>query len=926
MDFFGNKFFTPRIYGDFAFGYARIWFDQKVSFEISTNTRFVSSGGLQYQAVQPGFINNGSLLRSTDRFALYYVDVPIIAVSKGNSYNIDKGNISQIINIDFIYKMVSNPEPIANGSLYETNAQYYTRLQYAVNDRSMMNKRSIYARLPSFFPIIRSMYIASAGDYYMKRDLVDAVDLSNPPQEATFLGKVQGENLVKSIGFYQIYPFEAGNQNAGLWGPFSIATEYDYPLTIEPYDITSQEPAFHGYALNQECTDDMYKGLFFDDYKTFMEVATKDLFNITNENMTITPVLVPSPSWIYGANGMSPSTLGPLADGVLAIDVLNFSNNLIKICGGALNTISIGKDINKRIGIKLAGSFVWPTISDDTSMALNSNLQLMVGGVNDNLIDAYTGIGFGIRVTNSFIPQDQDPTLPPNASIYFAHSEKYGSAQVYLTDEDLSDHSIGDIGALAETRWRIEPGIEYEFEFIVYDDLRMTLYLRKMDNTIFSDPNEQENTCHFKVPSTLLNVYSTELLNKASTHYGTIMKISLDTESQDPSDQWQINNLRAFDIAEKKATAMFALNVENFESPIVLFLRTMGTSAVNNLFTNGFQAYIWDKEGQSVASGTTELTEGSWSELPGISNPDGSRNALAALFQQEIDNIDRYRVQNRFGYNIFILVTTSGTTCLKSRFANETEDDIQSILDIDYIKIGSGLTTSYHANNKADIYLTTLSNSENLVTSLVTLTKEVNESFFEMSVVNGCSMPVIDIVSVTIGSTVNQTQQLANSDYTVVQSNPLLARSAQEKIRIYLNNTDSDSIAVEYTTYPAISNIQDFYNAPTFGKIYGDVLVKHKSPIGLTFTIYYTGQSNDSQVIDSIKTYFDKNIDGVFVVKDLISYLYNQNVVNNIQQPITFSYLRYDEQGNPETGTFTDLFEATDIEFFRIVSLSVHTL
>jgi hypothetical protein len=272
------------------------------------------------------------------------------------------------------------------------------------------------------------------------------------------------------------------------------------------------------------------------------------------------------------------------------------------------------------------------------------------------------------------------------------------------------------------------------------------------------------------------------------------------------------------------------------------------------------------------------------------------------------------------------LFVTTGTTQLKSRFANEIEDDIHSVLHVDYIKAEGSLVTSYHANNKTDIYLTTLSNAENPVSTSIVLTKESTESFFEMSEANGCNMPVIDIVSVSVGDTVNDTRMLANSDYTVVRPDSLFIRSSKEIVRIYLNNTDSESITIEYTTYPSVSNVQNFFDGTVFGKVYGNILVKHKSPINLSFAIYYAGSTNDLAVINTIKEYFDANIDGAFVVKNMISYLYNQKIVNNIQEPITFSYSRYNESGELETGTFTDQMEATSIEFFRITSITATTL
>jgi hypothetical protein len=929
LDFFGNKFFTPRIVGDFSFGFARIWFDIKINFEITSETRFVSGNGLRYKAVQPGFINSGSFNRSTDRFALYYVDIPIIAESKGDNYNIEIGSITQIVNINFSYKIVSNTAAIVNGAMSENNSQYFKRLTYAVNDKSMMNKRSIYAKLPEFFPIIHSQYIAAAGDRYMMRDLVEAVNVSEPSKEATFLGKVQGENMVKSVGFYQIFPLEAGNSNASVWGPRSPVSAYDYPLTIDPFDIASLEPAFHGYATNQECTDEMYKGLFFDDFKTYMEVTTRDLFNIFDEGLTYTPVQTPSSDWIYGANGYSSSNMGELSDGINAIDVLNFSSNTIQISGGAINTICAGKNINKRIGVKVAGSFKWPdSATDPMSLALNSDIQIMVGGVNGDIVDAYSGIGFGVRV-NSKYDSEQDPTPinNQNATIYFAHSEKYGTAQVYLTDEDLGNaHMIGNINALAETSWRIEPGIEYEFEFIIYDDLRMTLYLNKTSNQLNSGDPELGDIKHFKLAATSLNVFGSELKSESTSRYGTMLKVAVDTQSQSIDDKWQVINLRSFDIAEKKATAMFALDANDLETPISVFARANGSSAVDGLVTSGYQAYIWDKEGESVASGQSELTQGGWTLLPSLSNPDGSKNSLQSLFSADVGTADRYKVQNKFGKNIFILFATTGTTKLKSTFANEVENDIHSTLHIDYINAESGLVQSYHAHNKSDIYVTTLSNTENLAPNSVVLNKQANENYFEMSVDNGCLMPVADIVSVTIGTSVNNAQVLGSSSYTVVKTDPLLTGSVKEKIKIYLIDTDSSAITVEYTTYPIISNIQSFFDGSTYGKVIGDILAKHKSPFALSFTIYYSGLSNDVRVTDAIKKYFDTYVINTFVVKDMISYLYNQSIVNNIQEPITVSYSRYDDSGNIQTGTFTDKIDATNIEFFRIVSLAANTL
>ena len=921
LDFFGNKFFMPRLQGDYAYGTARIYFDTKQNIEISSDTIFAAQSSLQYKAIQPGYINSGSFIRSTDSFALYYVDVPIIAVSKGDSYNINSGVITQLLNVDFVYKMVTNPEAIINGARYENNDVYYKRLIYGINDRSMMNKRSVFAKLPEFFPIIQSIYIASPGDKYMNRDFINAIDVSKPIKKSDYLGKTQGSNMVASIAFNQIFPLEAGNLNSATWGPLSISTSYDYPISIDPIDPVSTEPGLRGYMLNQECSDDMYKGIFFDDFKMYMEVRTNDLYNIGNDNLDYNPVVIPSSDWIYGAHGKGSGDFGILARDYSIIDILNFSNNDIKVSGGMVsNILCAGKDIKKRIGIKLSGSFVWPSPVDVSNpLTENSNVQFMVGGINGTTVNAFSGVGFGIRMFSAY---DATDTTKPNAVLYFAHSERYQSVSIFGDTADYDTYGITYTGALAEVRVRIQPDTEYEFEFVLYDDLKLTLYINR---TTPSD-NINENTYYITLPSTVLGVYSKELTNINTDHYGTTMKIVLDTQSQNASETWTISNFRAFDISEKKATALFALNVESLEDPVTIYARANGSSAINSLLSNGYKAYIWDKQLPSISTSTSELATGGWAEIADLSNADGSKDTLSVLFSYDINNIDRYSIKNRFGSNIFVMFATTGKTKMNSKYSGEFMDDIHSILHVDYIKVESQSLNSYHSNNKSDIYITTLSNSTNPTVYTTTLEKTYSDTYFEMNVNSGCQMPVVDIISITAGETPETSQILGSSDYTVVRDRPLYTGSALENIKIFLINSNSNQIIVQYTTYPEITNIQNFFNGQDYGKIYGDILIRHKFPLSLSFNLQYTGQTTTTQLIDSIKQYFDDNNDGVFVVKDFISYLYNQKLVNNVKEPVTVLYSRYNEDNEFVYGQFTDSIETRPIDFYRLINITVNKL
>jgi hypothetical protein len=913
LDFFGNKFFNERIAGSLVSTYVRVYFDEKKNLTITENFRAVSNGGLQYKASIPSFISKNSFKNSDDSSALYCIDIYIIAVSPGNEYVAEKNTISQLTNIDFVYKFATNPEDTVGGSIHENNDQYYSRLRYSLNDRSLVNKRSLFNILKSVFTNIDSIYAAGAGDQYMVRDLVTATDLSKQIRKADYLGKLTGDGIVKHIAYWGIFPPNPGSfQSDTYWGPHSSYSVYPIPLTIDPSttvfnpdspNIQASDAAFYGFPLDQESDNDMYRGLYFNDYKRYMEVKTSDLFNILNENIGFTAIQVPNENWKYGTNGSKNGGFANLLSGISSTDVLNFLNDTINLAGGCTNPIVAGKDILKRTGIKLTGSFIWPAFTDENK---DSKLQIMLGGVNNYIVDGYTGIGFGIMVTKGY----DETTL--NGVVYMAHSEKYGTAQVFATDQDIIDHvSITGMGALAERHFRIQPGIEYEFEFILYDDLRITLYLNKTSAKIFNDPDELENELHFQLPGKILSIFSDKsrggILAVASTRYGTMMKVSLDTKSPKKTDIWKVIGLKAFDINPARAIALFALYVKDLEDPVIAFLRSYGRGSLNNGLNDGYQAFIWDKEAQFVSSPVnSELTRGGWSELSGMTNPDGSKTSVTGLLSHRLGNLNRYRVNENY---VYFLIAASGRSQASIRYNGNINDDIYSLLRVEYLKLQSDNVDTYHSNTKSDLYVSTIKNIEEYKSIVVSVA--TSGSYFE---IDG---PVFKILSVTLNGEV-----LSDSDYTIIDPDPNIVGSYLEKKRIVLNNSTATIINVEYILYPEISIIQQFFQ----DTVYGSVLIKHKFPCFLSFTFYFTGSKTINEIADEIKKYVDQNIDGTFSINNMISYFYNNNLVNNIKTPIEISYRRFDDNGEEIAGTFNDTLKIRDIDFFNIDSLSVQKL
>jgi hypothetical protein len=514
-----------------------------------------------------------------------------------------------------------------------------------------------------------------------------------------------------------------------------------------------------------------------------------------------------------------------------------------------------------------------------------------------------------------------------NAVVYFAHSERYGQGQIFAAQDDLVGPngfvSVANLNALAEKPAKLTPGSEYSFEFCLNDDLSLSLYLEKVSPSGTEDKDNE--FLPWFLPSTILNVFSNSINSSTSENYGTLMRVTLDTKSINNNDTWEITDLKAFDIAQHKANALFIFDVQDLEAPISIVFRGSGSGSINKSLGSGYSVYIWDTEQPAPAGGTNSLSIGGWTYLEGISNPNGLKDAITINLVQELSNIDQYSIESRFGTSIILLVSATGNSEAKIKAKGELIDDIYSNINVDYVKIESENINMYHANNKTDLYVCTLQNSESLDVVTTTIEKGQDESFFLLNTDNGFQMPIENIR--TVSATINgETEILAEGTYKIIRSDTNNINSVNETIYLSVDANNANIITVEYTSYQNVKGIQDFYDVSDHSKLFGNVLVKHKFPCYLNINILYTGNSNSEVLINSIKTYTDTNSDGIFSIPDMISYLYNQGIVNNVQIPLTITYTKYDDKMNIITGSFINTLQIRDVDFFRINNITASKL
>ena len=917
MNFFGAKFFYPRVNGNYSSGGVRVWVDISQDYLISSNFRAVAGDGTSYRATIPGTVRSGSLSVSGDAYGKYYFDVMVQSVSTGSAFNKTAGQITNITGVDFQFKFVTNPKNVTASNATETNQQYYDRLRYGLNDRSMTNNRSIYAGLRNIFPIINSVYVAGAGNAFMTRDLIQAVDLSAPPRQTSYLGKTQGDAVVKNVAFYGTFPDEPWSQGAGGRNPLAISSAYRYPQTIDAVDPGNPDPAYHGYPIFQEATDDMYRGLYYDDFIRFMQIQTRDMLNVVTDIINNNGAATAPPGWMIGANGHNPGDfgLGVTQQSQVVIDFENLSDIVFK--GVTASPVSAVKDILKRVGVKLSGRIVPPSISafssDGSSGSSDgSSIQIGIGGQlisGTGLINSFSGLGFGILMSENM---DTTPSsTKTNATVFFCNNSGIDTSETY---KNTSIDSYGYLTSILEIPVRIAPGNQYDFEFIVYGDASLSLSLTPTLSGILGDGLPAPATYTPAADSVLTREY---VNSQNSSNYGSLCVATVNSKSQVVTDTWSIKSMKAVDTTAHWAHSLFMFNIDGLEEPIDIVFRGYGQGYSNNAVVRGHSAYIWNLEIQGPITGLTSLSSGGWELLSGISDT-GVNDAISNALQQRIKGLDKYTVNTRYGNVVIVMVVSTGSSHAGSVASGDVIGDVNAQMVTDYIRLSDAEIDAFHGNNKCDVYVDTVLNSDTLKLETISLQKQLDTDYFIISAGTGNAVPVADIVSIFDTDT---GVQLQSQDYSVTRGDAGFMYSAKDIV--YINAPNYNNLTINYHTYPGINEIQEYFDGRDFGRLVGSYLAKHKAPVYIDISFSYSGNVSAADLGTDVNTYFDTVVDKVFDVNDMLNYLFTNGFISNVMRPVTPTFQTVDGVGNTITGTITNTYTITDVQFFRVRSLTL---
>lgn len=189
----GANLFSVRETGDYTRGSARIYFGQPRGVTVSPLNFFTSKSGLHFFPDGTQAITVDEMLLNQDG-SLYYFDVNVISESTGTAYNIGPNELVNVANLDGTQK-VTNLRRYQNGQDAESAADYVSRTEQELTERSMVTLRGIGAQIPKAFPAVTRLAVVGFGDPEMQRDVLRGGGLGAP-----IAGGVMGLTLLDGDG------------------------------------------------------------------------------------------------------------------------------------------------------------------------------------------------------------------------------------------------------------------------------------------------------------------------------------------------------------------------------------------------------------------------------------------------------------------------------------------------------------------------------------------------------------------------------------------------------------------------------------------------------------------------------------------------------------------------------------------------------
>lgn len=172
VDGLASNVFVDRNPGSIGSDVQRLRFFEPQAFSSQQSALiFRGPSGQRYTNSESVSVTEAEMSLNQDG-SLYYVDIPIVAVEEGSTFNVDAGQIVTLEAEPVNVANTANLFGVAQGADRETNTELIDRIRVAVTVRALVTGRGIIVTLTEAFPTIDEITPIGFGDPEMMRDIV----------------------------------------------------------------------------------------------------------------------------------------------------------------------------------------------------------------------------------------------------------------------------------------------------------------------------------------------------------------------------------------------------------------------------------------------------------------------------------------------------------------------------------------------------------------------------------------------------------------------------------------------------------------------------------------------------------------------------------------------------------------------------------
>lgn len=162
--------FVSRSTGGLANGTVRIYFNAPVALTISVGNICYTSSGLRFIPTTLQSVTAEAMVFNQSG-SLYYFDIQVTAEKSGDEYNVDKGEIVGITNLNAAVR-VTNLEKFDGGISEQSTEDLVTHAEQSITERSLVVGRGVAARLYDTFEALKHLQVVGFTDIEMMRDII----------------------------------------------------------------------------------------------------------------------------------------------------------------------------------------------------------------------------------------------------------------------------------------------------------------------------------------------------------------------------------------------------------------------------------------------------------------------------------------------------------------------------------------------------------------------------------------------------------------------------------------------------------------------------------------------------------------------------------------------------------------------------------